>query len=74
MSTAKLDRVGLPQKKKKSKPKEMVWSVRRLSHKHEDLSSRPRTNIKTGMVVYTCKSGQHQEDRDRKTPGAHCPV
>lgn len=33
-------------KKKPSKPKEMVWSVRSLSHKHEDLSSRPRTNIK----------------------------
>lgn len=37
---------GTVSKKKLSKPKEMVWSVRSLSNKLEDLSSRPRTNIK----------------------------
>lgn len=37
---------GTVSKKKLSKPKEMVWSVRSLSHKNEDLSSRPRTDIK----------------------------
>lgn len=46
MSKARLDTEWDCLKNKLSKPKEMVWSVRSLSHKHEDLSSRPRTNIK----------------------------